>query len=186
MDVQAPQPQPLPGQPGGLVQAATAPATATSFQSITNNQVTPVCTQTHMHVVTHSSAQHVSCHLGLLPQRFSSFCARCLCFFNSPLCVSHANSCLRVQPGTEVRSETQGRPQPLTQALAEQTQLPQLQVIGGGTPSATPVALPAANNNAPAAQAGSGGSALPGFPASNPNQLVWVGLGGNGKSGNSR
>ncbi len=90
----------------------------------------------------------------------------------------------------------QGAPLPLTQAVAEQSQLPALQVIGGGTPSPPPAQLisqPGANPN-PQAQLlatpnTNAGSQLPGFPAAQPNKLLWVGLGGNSgnsNSGNSR
>lgn len=76
---------------------------------------------------------------------------------------------------------------PLTQAVAQQSDLPQLQVIGGAP------ATVGANNNLPAQPAGSAGGqpGLPGFPAQGgppavPNgNLVWVGLGGSGKQTNT-
>ncbi|BDA49256.1 hypothetical protein COCOBI_13-3670 [Coccomyxa sp. Obi] len=71
---------------------------------------------------------------------------------------------------------------PLTQALAQNSALPQLQVIGGA-----PALQQQPNNNIAATQPAAGQpSGLPGFPpaAQNAvpnNNLVWVGLGGNGK-----
>lgn len=74
---------------------------------------------------------------------------------------------------------------PLTQAVAQQSALPQLQVIGGA-PAARP------NNNLPAQPAGPAQPGLPGFPAAPGssaalpnNNLVWVGLGGSGKQNNT-
>ncbi len=75
---------------------------------------------------------------------------------------------------------------PLTQALAQNSALPQLQVIGGAPALQQPANLQQQPNNNIAATQPGAAAGLPGFPPAQQsaipnNNLVWVGLGGNGK-----
>lgn len=78
-----------------------------------------------------------------------------------------------------MRLGLQGKAEPLTAALSQQSALPQLQAIAGGSSGAAAAAQPQ-----PAATAAQTQQGLPGFPPQAAPQtvpngdLVWVGLGG--------